>query len=123
MARQKLNVTQTPQSYSATETLTGELDTDGYPIYRKVITGTISVAVGANTINNGVTGMRTLIDYSFIMNLTQSTVSNSGQTATYREAGGNWANIISFNATSFVLQSSFAWGTTAYRLTMKYTKN
>lgn len=109
---------------SSTEVATNEYDSDGYQIYKKTVTGTWSAGTNSSVaINHGISNMRKLVNHNVFINLSQSTISNSGQTASYRETGGNWANVVSISATTFSITTSFAWGTSAYRAVFWYTKN
>jgi hypothetical protein len=125
MAKNKVTAPQISIIHSATEQLTGEYDTDGYPIYRKVLTGTFTATTnGTATIAHGITGLRTLVDYAWTMNLSSASVpTNSGQFYRHQETAGNYCQPISFSSTVISVLSTYAWGVSGFRLTIKYTKN
>lgn len=110
--------------YSATETPTGSLWVDGRPIYRKVLTGNVTLAAGTNTIAHGITGISSLelVELTFSMRLSSTTRGATVVTAWHREAGGNWASPVGFDGTNLSVYASFAWGASAYTAVIEYVK-
>lgn len=110
--------------YSTTEFDTGKKWTDGRAIYRKVLLGNLTVAVGNNNIAHGISGITSLevvnITYQIILS---GTVRGAFKNlAWHREAGGNWSNPVSMDATNVSAYSSFAWGASAYTVILEYVK-
>lgn len=110
--------------YSASETDTGRKYVDGRTIYRKVLRGTLNVAVGANNIAHGITGITNLeilrVDGNIV--LSSAVRGNSVNLLWHRETGGNWANPTAMNNTNFTWTSSFAWGNSVYTIIIEYVK-
>lgn len=110
--------------YSSTEFDTGKKWIDGRAIYRKVITGNITIAVGANNIAHGISGITSLepVNVTFSIVLSSTTRGTNRNLAWHRETGGNWANPTAFDGTNLVITSSFAWGASAYTAILEYVK-
>lgn len=110
--------------YSSSEVDTGKKWIDGRAIYRKVLTGNMTVAVGANNVNHGISGIANLevvmINGSF--RLSSTVRGTSVNLFWHREAAGNWMNVVAVNATQITFTSSFAWGASAYTIVFEYVK-
>lgn len=116
----------TPINYSTTEQDTGKTWTDGRPIYRKVLLGNITIAVGMNTIAHGITAISSLeiVSFTYSNRLSSTTRGSSIYLSWHREAGGglNWTNPQSIDSTNLSFYASWAWGPTAYTVIMEYVK-
>lgn len=110
--------------YSTSEVDTGKKWTDGRPIYRKVLLGNMTVAVGTNNISHGLTGLSApeIVNLQYTVRLSSTTRGTSMNLAWHREAAGNWSNPVAFNSTTIGVYSSFAWGASAYTIIMEYVK-
>ena len=112
-------------NYSSSEVDTGKKWYDGRTIYSKVIDTTFSVAAsGSNNVAHGISGLTgTCAFISAVGGINLgSTTSTTAQSLYYRETGGNWISLVSFNATNLVFASSFAWGTSRVIVQLEYVK-
>lgn len=110
--------------YSTSEVDTGKKWTDGRAIYRKVLIGNVTVAVGANNISHGISSITALeiVQMQGSIRLSSTTRGTSVNTMWHRETGGNWANPTAMNNTAVTWTSSFAWGASAYTIVLEYVK-
>ena len=110
--------------YSTSETDTCKKWVDGRTIYRKVLVGNITIAVGANDINHGISGITSLepVNIVFSIVLSSTTRGVSRNLSWHRETSGNWANPTQINNTTLTITSSFAWGASAYTAILEYVK-
>jgi len=108
---------------STTETATKEVDTDDYTVYKKVIIGTFTASANATTnIAHGISTLRTMVAVQCLYRLGASTVTSAGIIQGHREGGGNWSRMQEYDGTNITYYGTYAWGTSAYRITLYYTK-
>ena len=110
--------------YSTSEVDPGRKWTDGRAIYRKVLIGNMTVVVGANNVNHGISGITALevVNINGSFRLSSTTRGTSVNLFWHREAAGNWMNIVAVNGTQITFTSSFAWGASAYTIVFEYVK-
>lgn len=111
-------------AYSQVETTTGEFWYDGRPIYRKVLVGNFTIAVGANNIAHGISGVTNLevLRLAGNVRLSSTVRGSSVNLLWHRESAGNWINPVAMDATQVTFTSSFAWGASAYTIVLEYVK-
>lgn len=123
---QKINrQAQSTDSFSTTETDTGKKWIDGRTIYRKVLQGNLTVAVGSNAVAHGISGLTTGSEFVSLFHtfrLSTTTRGASVNTSWHRETGGNWINPTAIDGTQVTFTSSFAWGASAYTIILEYVK-
>lgn len=120
------SLTLTPVSYAPnTELLTGEIWVDGRPVYRKVIRGTVNIAVGVNNVAHGIASMTAaweLLRANVSLKLSSATNASGQETVIHRESGGNWGHVTDIDQTNVAITSSFAWGNSWCTILMEYVK-
>ena len=126
MAKQVLNKYQTNDNYSSSEVNTGKKWIDGRAVYRKTITGQISLINGEVNFAHGISGLTS--DFRIVSingGLKLGSTAGLGteiQQLWYREFGGNWVNLRNISTTNLLFIGSFAWGDSHFYITLEYVK-
>lgn len=110
--------------YSSVEVPTGEKWIDGRPIYRKILTGNMTVAAGGNYVAHGISGIAALevLRLSGNVRLSSTVRGSYVNLLWHRESAGNWINPVAMDGTQVTFTSSFAWGASAYTVILEYVK-